>query len=149
MRGIRMDAQLIGQVALVACALIGAVVPLLGRRAARRTLRSDLRTNIELLNELPADSPSTRKLAALVDRTIDLLADEQERRRDPGGIGVGLGLGLIVLSTLAGLWAIDEGGRWLWVLVPAGFFLLIGSLGLTQDITRGRSDKRAKQLDQS
>ena len=139
-----MDAQLIGQVALVACALIGAVVPLLGRRAARRALRADLRTNIELLNELPADSPSSRKLADLVDRTIDHLADEQERRRNPGGIGVGVGLGLIVLSTLAGLWAIDEGGRWLWALIPAGFFLLTGSVGLTQDITRVRSDRRGK-----
>jgi hypothetical protein len=139
-----MDAQLIGQVALVACALIGAVVPLLGRRAARQALRADLRTNIELLNELPADSPSSRKLADLVDHTIDLLADEQERRRDPGGVGVGLGLGLIVLSTLAGLWAIEEGGRWLWALIPAVLFLLTGSVGLTPSITRVRSDKRGE-----
>jgi hypothetical protein len=139
-----MNAALLGQIAVAVLGVMGATVPLLANRTARKDIRANLQADLSLLGELPPESKRRDELVAHVDASIDRLIADQERKRDPGGVA--LGLAIIGISIAGGIWVLSIGGWWLFLLIPAALGVLVGSVGLAQDVSLIHRDSSGRPL---
>jgi hypothetical protein len=136
-----MDLEVVGQLAVAALGCAAAAIPLVGRRATKRSHRTHLAADVEILRSLPEDLGMARqKLTAHVEREIDLIATEVDLRRDP--FGIGLAISFIALATVGGILIVRAGGYWLWALIGVAFVFSLGAAGLTQDGSLRKRDAK-------
>jgi hypothetical protein len=130
----------------VAVALIGVAGSLLQVRRGRPRGRELLKQDLELLHLFPNDSEVRPRLLQHIEKNFDrLLTDEEEKRRDPLGIGVAIFLlmisvGLVVVSFI-------NGGWWLWLLAPAGFIAIFAIAGLSLDAVPRKRDEKGRVIE--
>lgn len=135
--------ELLGGIALAMLAAVAAVAQLL--RVLPRQ-RDRIMQEVKLLNSLPRESAARQSLLDHIDQLIlKSIKAEAELRRDPTGIVLGLilmGGGLIPLY-----YGWEAGGfvrAMLWVL--AGFLLILGGMGFTQDVVPRERDERGRPV---
>jgi hypothetical protein len=138
------DFTTLSQIAVAGLGTISAVAPLAANRTAKRDLRKNLQSDVSLLAKLPSESARRDALVNHIDNAIDRLIADQDRRRDP--LGIGLALSFIVVSIAGGVWAINEGGWWLLTLIPVLIIFVLGSAGLAQDASRLKRDEKGRPL---
>ena len=112
---------------------------------ATQGLRTRIKQEMELLDRLPDSSSMRDELAAHIDRGIaQLVGQEQEERRDPGGIV--LALFLAAFTT----WTIVRGvdGTDLWFVATAILGLLTIA-GFAISVPKVRRDERGRALKES
>ncbi|MGO9349548.1 MAG: hypothetical protein ACLP3C_01350 [Mycobacterium sp.] len=92
--------------------------------AAQRSSRSRLKSDVEILKDLPDESQSKADLLASVDRRISDMLKTSQRQSDPDVIGIKLGIATLVLGTLI------LGGAVFGLAVPGHGYLPTGSGGM-------------------
>jgi hypothetical protein len=132
------DAEAASQVLAGSAAAVAAAGKIWSDRRARGGARELIKRDLELLGLLPADSPVQPELREHVEHAIRrLIDDEQEKRRDP------LGIGLAAFLLLSAALALRAGGYWIWLAAPTG---LLGVIGMAQDAVPRRRDDRGRPL---
>lgn len=131
--------------ALVAAAGVAAAIgKALSGRSTRSNRRHQIKQDIEIMNLLPKDSDGRAKMQEHIDASITrLIADEDERRRDP--FGMTLALVFIGLAVWAASFPMRNEGSSLWwlVAIPLG---VIGLVGFVQDATPRKRNERGQVI---
>ncbi|WP_181775320.1 hypothetical protein [Amycolatopsis pittospori] len=123
--------------------VLGALIELYRRREGNRQ-RRQLKIDVDLVSSLPEDSAARARLLTHIDNTVELMLQGQnELRREPTGITLAIILivaagGLIVL-------AVRSPSSW-WLWIPAGFCIVLGLVGLSQDAVPRKRDVRGRPL---
>jgi hypothetical protein len=128
-----MSGETWAQIAVGVFGVASAAIPVIGNRQQRRNMRHDLKADFEMLPLAP-EGPLRAKLEAQISWSLDEIAEDRERRRDP--FGIVLALCLIGASVAVGIFAIKAGGFWLLALAPAGILGIVSAGGLAQDSRR-------------
>jgi hypothetical protein len=114
-------------------------------RRGRPKRRDLLKQDLKLYRQLPEDSSARGKLLEHIDaEIIRIISDDEEKRRDPTGIGLGIFFLLVAIGLLVA--AIHQGGWWWWLLIPAFITGLLGAVGLAQDAVPRKRDDRGRAL---
>lgn len=111
-------------------------------RSRTHRLRGEIRSDVELLNELPDGSAGRTALARSIDEQIVRLIEEGRKSRDP--MGMMLAAFFLLLAAWAGYYAVqpDDGVSPWWIAV-----FLFGTLGLVGLATEGAA-KTPEQREQ-
>ncbi|MFC7329012.1 hypothetical protein [Marinactinospora rubrisoli] len=128
----------------IGIALIGLVAALarLVKPSPKKTLRDDIKADLEILQGLPEESSARTEMLDHIEKMVRQLSEERNRRPDP--VGIVFGVCIILAASALGIWAVNIGGWAAWICVPVAVCLFIfGSLGLTADMT-GRARKERK-----
>ncbi|RCV52738.1 hypothetical protein [Marinitenerispora sediminis] len=134
------DFTSIETIAIALIGLIGALAKLV-TPSPKKTLRDDIKADLEILRDLPAESGARTEMLDHIDAMVRRLSEERDRRRDP--VGIVFGVCVILAASALGIWAVNMGGWAAWLCVPLAVGLFIfGSIGLTADMTgSGRKPK--------
>lgn len=141
---VAVNLDLVAQIAVAVLGFLSASLPFLGARRARKTLREDLRLDLQLLAEVP-DGRIKDRLIEHIERMFDTVEQDRERRREP--VGMTLAIIFIGVSTVGGIWAIHAGGWWLLTLIVVAFVFILGAVGLARDGTKRLRDERGRPMD--
>lgn len=137
-----MDAETIAGIVAAVATVIGGLLALVREITARRSRRSAILQEIEILNALPADAAARKALQDHIDRSIEnlIVQDETARR---GWTGIVLALVFLVGGTAAAYGAV-QGRWWLWPVVA--FLVTFGCVGLSIDWPQVPRDDRGRRL---
>lgn len=114
------------------------------RDRARASKRANLVCDLSILEELE-DSETKTKFQEHIDRQVEALISDSEKRRD--WLGVVLGVSFMVAA--AGLSAfafMRESDWWMLLFIPAGVLGIFGLVGFAQSVTP-REPKTSEQSD--
>jgi|TARA_R110002110_G_scaffold10530_4_gene51827 hypothetical protein len=136
------DVDAIAGVMAASLAVLAGLVAFVREVTARRSRRSKILQELEILNAMPATSSMVEALQHHVDQAIRrLIKDDETSRRDWNGIV--LASLFLVGATWSGSEAID--GQWL--LWPVTVFLVVfGTVGLSSDFPKAPRDERGRRL---
>lgn len=115
-------------------ALIAGIFQFVGTRRHRR---SNIKDDLEILSQLPGDSPARAPLLAHIEASIgSLVRSEVDQYREWSGVGAAVFLA--ALAGGVGLFA-ARGGTWMLLWLPVVFLGLLAIVGFAESIRR-RSD---------
>ncbi|MFI6027890.1 hypothetical protein [Amycolatopsis magusensis] len=124
-------------------AVVAALLKLREVRGARVAQLTELKTVIEVANELPNGSAPRKAATAYVEEALnEFVRDKVANSRGP--VGVTLALILLAAAGLCGYLALDD-GSWVW-WGAAAVFLIFGLTGLNQDAVRRERDARERPV---
>ncbi|WP_155979726.1 hypothetical protein [Nocardiopsis sp. CNS-639] len=137
-----MTFELASQIIIAIFGFLGVVFPLIPRRQ-NRSLRDNIKEDLEIASNLP-DGSAKDKLLQHVDAMVVQVCEEQNYRREP--FGLVLGMSFIIFSAAGGIWVISAGGWWLVALVVLIPSLFMGIVGVTLDGTKKKRDSRGRSI---
>ncbi|WP_395154302.1 hypothetical protein [Ilumatobacter sp.] len=137
-----MNPETIAGIVAAGATVIGGLLALTREITARRSRRSTILQEIEILNALPENSASRAVLQEHIDRSIENLITLEETSRR-GWTGIVLALIFTVGGTAAAYGAV--GGRW-WLWPFAAFLLTFGLVGVSIDWPKVPRDDRGRRL---
>lgn len=114
------------------------------RDRARASKRDDLVCDLGILKELE-DSETKTKFQEHIDRQVEALISDGEKRRD--WFGVALGVSFMAAAVGLAVFAfMRESDWWLLLLIPASMLGILGLAGFAQDVVP-REPKTSEQSD--
>ena len=129
-------------IAVGGLAVTGGVISLSREWSARHGDRGRIKSDLEILKELPDDSTVKKQLMDYIDRSIEgLISNERVTRREP--FGIGLALLFLSVTVWLTLQAVDGSILW-WPFVFVGaLFTLAGFATALPKVPR---DERGRQI---
>ncbi len=134
-----MNWDTVSKIALAALPVLAAAVSLIRGRGGRR---NQIKQDAELLVLLPEGTAARERLLAHLDQSITALtAEEQEKTRDPMGIGLGA---VFLAGAVATLFLAIQGSGW-WLLATV-VLLIFGAAGLSESATKAKRDNQGRRI---
>ncbi|MFE9606829.1 hypothetical protein [Streptomyces hokutonensis] len=135
------------EIAAIIVAIVGVLGVLFERLSRKPRSRDRVRTDLEILSLLPPDSKARDALRGHIDTTIDRIVhvEDMQRRDWPGAV-----VSVTFLALSGGLWfgAIDRGGAWQWLMVPALLTGLFGVVSTVQTLTLRKRDTYRRAIEE-
>ncbi|MET7665650.1 hypothetical protein ABZS99_44070 [Streptomyces sp. NPDC005463] len=114
-------------------------------RRKRPMTREIVKQDAELLALLPEDSEAKQILAAHIDGAVrEIVEGEDEQTRDLGGVL--FWISFLVLAVFLVVVAVDRGGYWWLLCLPAAVAWLLGAPAVVQDVALRRRDARGRPV---